>query len=157
MNSRVCLIGELRCENCVVRGGNDFLCLLDSAAHAVGAGSKNNFRTVSAKQYSTFSRHGLGHCQNNVVSACCTNHCKGNTGVSRSPFDNGTAGLESSGFFSGINDGAADAVFHRACGVVEFELDGYVAGQTSIEAVESNKGSLTNSINNAVYDLCHSI
>jgi len=69
----------------------------------------------------------------------------------------GAAGPERSGFFGGINDGAADAVFHGACGVVEFELDGYVAGQTSIEAVESNKGSLTNSINNAVYDLCHSI
>lgn len=90
-----------------------------------------------------------------MVAASRTDHGQGDTGVTGSTLNDGAAGLQGAGLLSGVNDGAADTVLDGACRVVKLELDGNVTGQALVQTVQADQGSLADSLDDAVDNLCH--
>ena len=155
VNGGVSLVGELRSQDSVLGVGNDFLSLLHGAAHTLGTGGQHDLRTVCAQQDAALSGHGLGHGQDDAVATSRTDHGQGDTGVTGGALDDGAAGLQSAGLLGGVDDGAADTVLDGTCGVVELELDGDVTGQALVQTVQADQGSLADSLDDAVDNLCH--
>jgi len=71
--------------------------------------------------------------------------------------NDGAAGLQCTRLLSSVNDGAADTVLDRTCGVVELKLDRNVTGKALVQSVQLNQGGLAGCFNNAVENLCHGV
>ena len=94
----------------------------NSNEFGVFTGGKDDLCAICAKKSDAFAAHGIGHGQNDAITASGADGGKSDACVSGGRFDDSTAGGELSCRFGFPDHGECDTVFGAACGIAAFEL-----------------------------------
>ena len=98
------------------------VCLRDRALHALCALGKHQLRAVGLHQLAALDGHGLGHDDNNAVSARGSDGGKTDARVAGGRLNDDRALLQKTLLLCVVNHRLGDAVFDRARGIEVFKL-----------------------------------
>ena len=152
----ICGVGELGSDNGPGTRITDALSFCDSGGHSTLGVGKDQFRTKGTNKDAALEAHRGRHDNDNLVTACCTDHRECNAGISRGGFDNSPARLEFPGCFCGINNGTSNTILDGRSRVESLDFrDDFRA--TFVQAVNSNQGSATDEVGDICCDVGHDV
>ena len=120
MRLHVDLVRELTGSKAVLRLGQSLLRFLVRQGNA--AVDQAKLGTVCLNQLAALDGHALGHVDDNLQSVGGTDHCQADTGVAGGGLDDGGVLVDDAALDAIVDDGLGNAVFHRAAGVLLFQL-----------------------------------
>ena len=155
VGSRVGRVHELARDEAIRDFLREFVGLGDSALHALRTFSEHEFSTVGLHQLAAFHTHGLGHHDDDAVTAGSGHRGKANASVTGSRFDNDSALLELAALFGVIEHRLRDTVLHGTGGVEVFELREDRGTETFFDVGEFEKRGVTNELVGRGVDFRH--
>ena len=140
------VVPDLGTRGCKVRGGvrrvdklpgdkavrdllRKFVCLGDRALHALRAFGQHQLRAVCLHQLAALHRHGLGHHNDDAVTARCRHRGKPDAGVAAGRLDDDRVGLQQSLCLGVVDHRLGNAVLDRSGGVEVFQLCQYLRAE----------------------------
>ena len=135
--------------------------------HLVGqvAGTFHALFLADQDQLGTIGGHGrlalgagvVGHDQDHLVALDRRRHRQGNTGIARSGFDQGIAGLDLAARFGAGNHRQSRTVLDRACRVIPFELEQQGVGGVPGQALQAHQWGVADAIGDSWVLQCHGV
>src|SRR6478736_5226558 len=152
---RVGLVGELAGEDRARALRDDLVRAVDGALHALGRRGEDQLGAVRAEQRAALLRHGLRHGEHDVVAAGRADERERDARVARGRLHDRAAGPQLARALRRVDDRDADAVLHRAGGVVELELADDRRVDALGQLVDPHQRGVADELRRVVVDACH--
>ena len=130
----------------------DFLGLVDRAAHAVGGGGEHDLRAQRLEQSAALEHMRFGHGQDQLVTLGGADERQGDAGVAAGGFDDDGVLVDLPVALAGFDHRHADAVFHARQRVEELALGEHGRVILGDKAVEPHQRRAADGFGDVVED-----